>query len=122
MRGLTYAIAAIAAVGIMIAIGSRPAEEAPASAATAVSTAAMAESGTLTLKVPEMMCPFSCYPRVKESLENTAAVNGVELAAQKVEGVIDNRQVIVSYDAGFNLADAIDALQKEGFTESEMVQ
>ncbi len=128
MRAIAYVVAAIAAVGIMIAISSRPVEEssgqavANSSSTTDVVATSMPEAGTLTLSVPEMHCPFACYPRVKETLENANSVTLVELAPQKQEGVIDNRQVIISYDAGFNLAGAISSLKKEGFTDSEVVQ
>ncbi|TWU57612.1 heavy-metal-associated domain-containing protein [Rubripirellula reticaptiva] len=129
MRGIAYIIAVIAAVGIMIGIGSLPVDSTPANdglgsaeAAVVTQVAAMAESGTLTLSVPEMMCPFSCYPRVKKTLEGTALVTSVELAPQKVEGEIDNRQVIVNYDAGFKLDDALEMLKEEGFNKNEMVQ
>ncbi|MGB7329512.1 MAG: heavy-metal-associated domain-containing protein [Rubripirellula sp.] len=129
MRGIAYVIAVIAAVGIMITIGGLPGDNAAvpdglgATETTEVTqVAAMADSGTLTLSVPEMMCPFSCYPRVKKTLESTAAVTSVELTPQKVEGEIDNRQVIVNYDAGFKLADALKMLQDEGFNKNEIVQ
>jgi mercuric ion binding protein len=72
--------------------------------------------------VPSMHCEFACYPRVKEAIENAGAVQSVELAEQKEEGVIDNRQVIVTYDAGFNANDALALLAKEGFDDSDIVQ
>ncbi|QDT07647.1 hypothetical protein K227x_60750 [Rubripirellula lacrimiformis] len=128
MRGLAYAVAAIAAVGIMIAIGTGPTSEptAPASSASAttadVSLASTDSPGTLTISVPEMHCAVSCFPRVKAALENTAAVKSVELGPQKEEGLIDNRQVIVSYDAGFSPKGALDLLQEEGFTDSTVIQ
>lgn len=128
MRGIAYAVAAIAAVGIMIVISTMPRPQAaddsatPGPTAVAASAEVMQEAGTLTLSVPEMHCAFACYPKVKETLENSAGVREVELAEQKEEGVIDNRQVIVKYDAGFNLAQAIAQLTKEGFADSEMVQ
>ena len=93
-----------------------------ASAATeTASTAVMDDEGTLTLAVPEMHCAVSCYPRVKELLENTEAVETVELATQKEEGMIDNRQVIVHYKPGFNVGQALTALEKEGFAKSDVV-
>lgn len=127
MRGLAYAIAAVAAVGIMVAIASRPASDAdsagPASAdVSTISGQTMGEAGTLTLAVPEMSCSFSCFPRVKETLEGSEMVQSVELAPQKEEGVLDDRKVIVHYMPGFNVADALNKLGKEGFTGSEVVQ
>lgn len=129
MRGLAYAIAAIAAVGIMIAIASYPGssndnESNPAANASTTTSPVelMSSSGTLTLTVPTMHCEFSCFPRVKETLEGTTGVESVALAEQKEEGVIDNRQVVVNYLAGFDINAALASLEKEGFSDSGVVQ
>ena len=127
MRGLAYAIAAIAAVGIIIGIAAIPKqpsdEQAVSLPATATaSTKVMTEAGKLTLSVPSMHCEFACFPRVKEAIEQVDGVQGVQLAAQAEEGVIDNRQVIVDYDSGFDVNAALVLLAKEGFDDSEMVQ
>ena len=122
MRGIAYAIAALAAVIIMVAVAKMPPQsEQAANEVASAATAVMADEGTLTLAVPEMHCSVSCYPRVKELLENTEAVDTVELAAQKEEGIIDNRQVIVHYKPGFDVGQAWTALEKEGFAKSDVV-
>ena len=82
----------------------------------------MDQAGTLVLSVPKMHCEFSCYPAVKETLEGSPSVLAVELAEQKDEGTIDNRQVVVQYDAGFDVDAAIERLGEKGFKESELVQ
>ena len=82
----------------------------------------MSEAGTLVLSVPTMHCEFACFPNVKKILEGSEAVTSVQLDEQKEEGTIDNRQVIVQYNAGFNLDAAIKALGKEGFEDSDVVQ
>ena len=69
-----------------------------------------------------MHCEFACFPRVKETIENAAGVQEVQLAAQKEEGTIDNRQVVVKYDAGFDVASALTLLAEEGFADSDVVQ
>lgn len=115
MRSLVYGIAILASLGIMIAIGTMPAPQ-------AVNPNAATEPGTLVLSVPEMSCEFSCFPKVKKTLEASQRVNSVELAAQKEEGTIDNRQVIVKYNAGFDSARAITRLTQAGFNDSEVVQ
>jgi len=128
MRGIAYVIAAIASVAIMIAIATVPRQptrdDSTTVGSTSVSAAPMVmpEAGTLTLSVPNMHCAIACFPRVKETLENTAGVNEVELAEQKEEGMIDNRQVIVKYDAGFDVSTALALLSKEGFADSDVVQ
>ena len=82
----------------------------------------MADSGTLTLDVPSMHCEFACFPRVQKALEDSEGVASVELAPQAEEGVLDNRQVIVNYEPGFDLAAALTSLQEEGFKDSDVVQ
>ena len=129
MRGLAYGIAAIAAAGIMIGIAMTPKSNdatGPASAASATDVSAspdvMPQAGTLTLNVPNMHCEFSCYPKVKETLEAADGIQEVELAEQKEEGVLDNRQVIVKYDAGFDINAALALLASKGYDETEVVQ
>ena len=125
MRGIAYVIAAIAAVGIVIGIASIPKETAETNVQQATATSSpnvMAEAGVMTFDVPSMHCEFACYPRVKEAIENASGVQSVELAEQKEEGVIDNRQVVVKYDAGFDVNDALALLAKEGFGDSDIVQ
>ena len=148
MRGLAYAIAAIAAVGIMFVIATMPGEQSsdptatPATAETqtaetqtvaetqpvesaevlASTTDAKAETESLTLAVPKMHCEFVCFPNVKETLESVETVESVELGPQKEEGAIDNRQVIVKFKPGFDVNDAVARLTKAGFGDSEVVQ
>mgnify|MGYP001818997573 CR=1 FL=1 len=129
MRGLAYVIAAVAAVGIMIGIAMLPDSRDNQGASTAESATTVAsndevmdEAGTLTLSVPNMHCEFACYPKIKEALESNEAVQGVELAEQKEEGVLDNRQVIVKYDAGFDLNSALASLAEKGYDEAAVVQ
>lgn len=126
MRATVYVIAAIAAAGIMYVIASNPnsltedrSDEATAS--VAATSAVMSEAGTLTLSVPEMHCEFACFPKVKETLEGASGVEAVTLAAQAEEGVIDNRQVIVKYEPGFDLNAAIASLASAGYKDSQLV-
>ena len=121
MRNMAYAVVALAAVGIAIMVIKMP--EVPLDKIQPSSASrVMAEAGTLTLSVPKMHCPFACYPAIKKTLEETGAVESVELAEQKEEGVIDNRQVIVQYKSGFNLDAAIKLLDDKGFSDSDIVQ
>jgi len=132
MRGPAYAVAVIAAAGIMIAIANMPADQSSETTSSpvpsetqeivATSSTVETEAGTLTLAVPEMHCEFMCFPRVKETLESADGVELVKLGPQKEEGAIDNRQVIVKYKPGFDITDAIARLTKEGFTDSDLVQ
>ena len=69
-----------------------------------------------------MHCEFACFPRVKEAIESVDGVQEVQLAEQKEEGTIDNRQVVVKYDAGFDVDSALALLSKEGFADADVVQ
>ena len=138
MRGIAYAVAAIAAVGIVIAIATMPADQATeatpeatvaeaqtvenAEVVAASATPAAAETQQLTLAVPEMHCQFACFPKVKEALESTDTVELVELGPQDEEEAVFNAQVIVTYKPGFDVDEAIALLSKEGFDDSELVQ
>lgn len=127
MRGVAYVIAAVAALGIMFVIATAPGpqsgsvESDSAAEPVAASSQVMTEAGTLTLSVPEMHCEFACFPKVKETLEGAEAVEAVNLAAQKEEGVLDNRQVIVKYQPGFDLNAAIASLEAAGYTDTKLV-
>jgi mercuric ion binding protein len=128
MAKITYVIAAIAALGIMFVIArapdpqSQPASLEGSANAVAASSELMAEAGTLTMDVPHMNCEFSCFPNVKQTLEEATGVKEVTLAAQKEEGTIDNRQVIVEYAPGFDIQAAIASLATAGFDDSDVVQ
>ena len=128
MRVIVYAVAVVAAVGIMLAIVLMPAadeasemagqaEVSPAADATEVA----GETQSLVLHVPDMHCPFACYPAVKQTLEAAPNVKAVDLAEQTEEGEIDNPQVIVSYADGFDLESAVARLAERGFKNATQV-
>lgn len=140
MRSVAYGVAVLAAIGIMLAIAKMPKNQAridqpesPSNTTVAVETEVarsieatptrvMSEPGSLTLNVPDMHCPFACYPAIKETLESSDKVEKVELAEQKVAGQIDNPQVIVNFNKGFDIDAAIAALKAKGFDNSAVVQ
>ncbi|MEO1528591.1 MAG: heavy-metal-associated domain-containing protein [Planctomycetota bacterium] len=117
MRSMAYGAAILAALGIMTYLALTPSDSPvidPDAVATSSSTPDV-ELASLTMDVPKMHCPSFCYPKVKETLESREDVIAVELAPQKEEGVIDNRQVIVSIKDGFDGDAAIAMLQEAGF-------
>ena len=120
MRSWVYGAAVLVAVGIAIGIAGIPSDDSDSK--TTATSVGLSESGTLVMSVPDMMCEFSCFPKIKETLESTGKVKEVELAKQKEEGTIDNRQVIVKYDAGFDVNEAVELLSSQGFEESSVVQ
>ena len=80
------------------------------------------ESGqTLTVNVPDMHCPFACYPKVKDTLNGQEGVESVELVKQEDEGTINDPRVIVKLKGEFDASNAIDALSKVGFSEATVV-
>lgn len=70
------------------------------------------------INVPEMMCPYSCWPKVKETLAAQAGVEGVQLAEQPAgtaEGEIKERVVELKLKGDFDADAAIAALAKVSF-------
>jgi len=123
MRSVAYAAAILAAAGIMYFIATSTPDtgvETASQAPPAMTTDAEVNTASLTLSVPEMHCPFACYPSVKENLEKQDDVVSVELAPQKEEGVIDNRQVIVTYKQGSDPQKMIAGLDEAGFAGSSV--
>lgn len=117
MRSTAYAVAILAAAGIMYYFATSPDVAGP-DAPVDQANVTEATTASLTMNVPEMHCPFACYPSVKKNLEERTDVVSVELAPQKEEGVIDNPQVIVTYKEGFEPESAIAQLDKAGFSGS----
>jgi len=124
MRAVVYSVAVLIAAGAMYVVATTSNDKADPDVQTVVAEPhdVMTEPGTLTLSVPSMHCEFACFPRVKESIESVAGVTEVALDEQKEEGVLDNRQVVVSYDAGFDLTSALANLSSEGFEDADIVQ
>ncbi|WP_339749990.1 hypothetical protein [uncultured Rubinisphaera sp.] len=80
------------------------------------------ESGqTLTVNVPDMHCPFACYPKVKQTIADQPGVESVELVEQEDENAINDPRIIVKLNGEFDSTSAIDALSKVGFKESQVV-
>ncbi|MCG6155981.1 hypothetical protein [Rubinisphaera margarita] len=70
---------------------------------------------TLTVSVPDMHCPFVCYPRVKDTLAEQQGVESVELVEQKDEAAIDDPRLIVKLNGDFDAQSAVEALGTVGF-------
>ena len=65
------------------------------------------------LSVPNMSCPYSCWPTVQETLAAQPGVEGVQLAEQPAgtpEGQITERVVELKLNGDFDLKAAIAAL------------
>lgn len=69
------------------------------------------ESGdSVNLAIPEMHCPFGCFPSAKGALEKLDGISDVTLVEQEKEGVIDDRRVVVTFDGKVDAKTAIAAL------------
>jgi len=76
-----------------------------------------------SLSVPGMMCPYACYPAVKEALAAVPGVEGVQLAEQPAgaaEGSIENKVVELKLAEGFDVNAAVAALKAASY-DSEVV-
>ncbi len=62
------------------------------------------------LAIPEMHCPFGCFPAAKDALEKIDGISDVTLIQQKKEGVINDRRVVVTFDGTVDKQAAIAAL------------
>lgn len=131
MRFAVYLVAILAVAGLVYVIGQPTADEAsqaatPVAGETSESAVAASDvAGTeklVTLSVPEMHCPFACYPSVKETLEEQPGVLEVDLAEQKQEGVLDKREVNLKVAGNFDVDSAISSLSQAGFEKSSVVQ
>ncbi len=71
-----------------------------------------------SLRVDNMMCPYSCYPKVKDSLASLPGVEDVQLAQQPEgtsEGEIKDPVVELKLNGDFDADAAIAALAKIDF-------
>lgn len=129
MKTTIYVVAALAAAGIAFVLMNMPTDDsqaAPASAEVATSLTSnsevLDEAGSLTLEVPGMHCQFACFPRVKDTLEGAAGVTEVELAEQPDPASLTVKKVIVKYDAGFDVGEALASLRAKGFQDASKIQ
>lgn len=130
MKNVAYIVAGLAAVGIMVAIVSLPSTgtttdqtlAGPAAASLVSATEPMTEPGSLTFEVPSMHCEFACYPKVKETLEGTDGVTEVALVEQPEPNSLTVKQVVVKYDAGFDISAALAGLKDKGFDDAVQIQ
>ena len=86
-----------------------------------VASQVLVDAGTIVLRVEDMHCEFACYPKVRETLEGFDGVVSVELDEQAEKGTLDNPQVLITYNPGFDLGAARAALAKKGYSRSSVV-
>lgn len=117
--GSTFAGAAgIAALLLLVGCGVESVQYiTPNTTTTAVSAG---EGDTLVVHVPEMHCPFACWPAVEETLAAQPGVLDVELAPQKSEDAIDNPKVFVRVSEDFDADAAVEKLATAGFKGSDV--
>ncbi len=93
----------------------------PNSSAVTVTPVKYEPGQTLTVNVPDMHCPFACYPKVKQTIADQPGVESVELVEQESEDAINDPRIIVKLNGEFDSTTAIEALSKKGFNESQVV-
>lgn len=76
---------------------------------------------TLTIKVPEMNCPFYCYPKVEETLTELGGIEKIELVSQKEEDKIDDPRIIIKLSKELDWETATKALEEAGFGGATVV-
>ncbi|MBL4883817.1 MAG: heavy-metal-associated domain-containing protein [Planctomycetaceae bacterium] len=76
---------------------------------------------TITIKVPEMHCPFYCYPTVKETLTELGGIENIDLVSQKEEDKIDDPRIIIKLSEDFDWTNATKALEEAGFRGATVV-
>ncbi len=77
------------------------------------------------INVPGMMCPYSCWPKVQETLASQPGVEAVQLAAQPAgtaEGEIVERVVELKLNGDFDLDAAVAALAKVSFADAKLAE
>jgi periplasmic mercuric ion binding protein len=70
------------------------------------------------LEIPGMMCPYACYPKVKETLAAQPGVEAVQLAEQPEgtpEGAIEKKVVELKLNDDFDSDAALAALKAAEF-------
>lgn len=110
--------------GLLLAsVGCNASVESTASApAEGIPVAEVPATAThVSIKVPDMECPFACWPKVEKILAAQPGVERVALSPQKDENIIDNPQVEVDLKPGFDLEAALAALDQGEFHNSTVV-
>ncbi|MCA9193917.1 MAG: hypothetical protein KDB03_19230 [Planctomycetales bacterium] len=103
------------------AAGTEAAEQPASTDSTSNTNAAIRFVADTKLRVPTMMCPYSCWPKVKETLAAQPGVEGVQLASQEKETEIDNPVVELKLNGKFDVSAAIAALKKVDFDGAEVI-
>ena len=118
-RCLLLAVAPVILAGCTPAPSPAPQASRQTAPASFTTTAGDAEAAEMvSLRVPTMHCPFSCWPAVKETLEKQEGVAEVTLAKQVKEDEIDNPVVHIRIAGNFDSAKAVEALATAGFDDA----
>ena len=113
-----FRFVSLVAVVVLLVGCSGGTSSAPASSATAAPAAGAPAVQQVTLRVPTMECPHSCWPVVRDTLQKQPGVTEVTLASQKDKDKIDNPLVTVSLNGPFDSDKAIEAVAAAGFAKA----
>ena len=83
----------------------------------AVTNEGVAKVATYEVSVPDMDCPYGCYPTVAKTLSEMPSVAGVRLADpdDAQDGKIEDKRVFLDVGEGFDLDAAMAKLKEASF-------
>lgn len=110
--------ASLIAVTVLLAGCAGDTTSTPAASASVAPATGAPAVQQVTLRVPTMECPYSCWPVVKETLQKQPGVTSVVLAPQKDKDKIDNPLVTVDLNGPFDADKAIKAIAAAGFAKA----
>lgn len=71
-----------------------------------------------TLEIPSMSCQISCFPKIKETLEEMEGVEVVELVPQEDEVAINDHRITVKFNADVSSDATMKALAGAGYDDA----
>lgn len=119
---MRWMIGAVTVCGLCLGCSTGNVPEGKPAAPPQVTKITYQAGDSVTLRVPTMYCPRSCWPRVKETLEQQPGVAEVALVPQAQEGEIDKPEVTVKLKGEFNVAQAMQALAAAQFSDVTVQQ
>ena len=97
----------------------------PPKASSGVSTSQLPDNDPsvklVAMTVPHMTCQHNCWPEVKKTLEAQEGVAKVTLSKQPNEDEVVDKTVFIAVKGNFDAQAAIEALGKNGFDESKVI-
>lgn len=87
-------------------------------AGNAAMPTSFAAGESTTLEIPSMSCQISCFPKIKETLEDMEGVEVVELVPQEDEVAINDHRITVKFDSDVSSEATMQALADVGYDDA----